>query len=250
MKSDAILLDHQVGAFIGQRRRQSIWPVKNKWWCAGMVICLEQGANDCVWSSWCRCHPVICCFIKMQTGLTFLAPVYPGCPGKEAFNRCLSTVLFVFKQETWKLSGKWKLNEQLNSESHWKWNKTNTVVCCFITIMSFYSQSTSKAHISVASCYRNWCLGNWLVRSVNFMQWNRIFYTVYFMLPNLQSQCTEEYYYPFNSLSSRTTWVSLHEKGKPFWILLEQEMMGWQCWTICKSFASRSRQITTPASHH
>jgi len=27
---------------------------------------------------------------------------------------------------------------------------------------------------------------------------------------------------------SRTTWVSRHQKGKPFWILLEQEMMEWQ----------------------
>jgi len=25
-----------------------------------------------------------------------------------------------------------------------------------------------------------------------------------------------------------TTWVIRHQKGKPFWILLEQEMMGWQ----------------------
>jgi len=25
-----------------------------------------------------------------------------------------------------------------------------------------------------------------------------------------------------------TTWLSWHQKGKPFWILLEQEMMGWQ----------------------
>jgi len=30
----------------------------------------------------------------------------------------------------------------------------------------------------------------------------------------------------FNGLSSRTTWASLHQKGKPFCILLEQEMMG------------------------
>ena len=31
------------------------------------------------------------------------------------------------------------------------------------------------------------------------------------------------------------------------------EMMGWQCgisWTICKSFAPRSRQITMPVPHH
>jgi len=34
--------------------------------------------------------------------------------------------------------------------------------------------------------------------------------------------------YPFNGLFSKTAWVSWHQKGKPFWILLEQEMMGWQ----------------------
>ena len=34
--------------------------------------------------------------------------------------------------------------------------------------------------------------------------------------------------HPFNGLSSRTTWVNWHQKGKPFWILLEQEMIGWQ----------------------
>jgi len=32
--------------------------------------------------------------------------------------------------------------------------------------------------------------------------------------------------HPFNGLFSRTTWVSRHQKGKLFWILLEKEMMG------------------------
>jgi len=32
----------------------------------------------------------------------------------------------------------------------------------------------------------------------------------------------------FNGLFSRTTWVSRHQKGKPFWILLKQEIMGWK----------------------
>jgi len=31
---------------------------------------------------------------------------------------------------------------------------------------------------------------------------------------------------PVNGLFSRTTWVSRHQKGKPFWILMKQEMMG------------------------
>jgi len=34
--------------------------------------------------------------------------------------------------------------------------------------------------------------------------------------------------HPFNDLFSRTAWVCWHQKGKPFWILLEQEMMWWQ----------------------
>jgi len=59
-----------------------------------MVICLERGAYDL--------HMVqliplplhlISCFIKIQIGLTFPVPAYPGCPRKEAVKRvslCLS----------------------------------------------------------------------------------------------------------------------------------------------------------------
>ena len=56
----------------------------------------------------------------------------------------------------------------------------------------------------------------------------------------------------FNSLFSRTTCVSQHQKGKPFWILLKQEMMGGSgiSWTTCKSFAPHSKQITMPVPHH
>jgi len=38
------------------------------------------------------------------------------------------------------------------------------------------------------------------------------------------------YYYYHIRLTAffRTTWVSRHQKGTPFWILLEPEMMGWQ----------------------
>jgi len=38
----------------------------------------------CIWSSLRHCHPIISWFIKIHIGLTFLVPVYPGCPGKEA----------------------------------------------------------------------------------------------------------------------------------------------------------------------
>jgi len=32
--------------------------------------------------------------------------------------------------------------------------------------------------------------------------------------------------HPFNDLFLMTTWVNPHQKGKPFWILLEQEIDG------------------------
>ena len=34
--------------------------------------------------------------------------------------------------------------------------------------------------------------------------------------------------HPFNGLFSRTTWVSRHQNGKQFWILMKQDMMEWQ----------------------
>jgi len=52
----------------------------------------------------------------------------------------------------------------------------------------------------------------------------------------------------------RTTWVSRHQKGKPFWILIEQEMMGWQ-WhqldyvqIICTSLQTDNHVITSSIS--
>jgi len=33
-------------------------------------------------------------------------------------------------------------------------------------------------------------------------------------------------YYLCNCIFSMTTWVNWHQKGKPFWILIKQEMMG------------------------
>jgi len=42
------------------------------------------------------------------------------------------------------------------------------------------------------------------------------------------------------------------EKLKPIWILMKQEMMGWQWHQLdhSKSYAPRSRQTTMPAPHH
>jgi len=49
---------------------------KFEWWGAGIVICLQQSANDLHTVQWCHSHPIISCFIKIQNGLTFLVPPY------------------------------------------------------------------------------------------------------------------------------------------------------------------------------
>ena len=57
---------------------------------------------------------------------------------------------------------------------------------------------------------------------------------------------------PLNGLFSRTIWVGRNQKDKPFWIFLKQRWWGGNGigWNIRRSFAPRSRQITTPAPHH
>jgi len=60
----------------------------------------------------------------------------------------------------------------------------------------------------------------------------------------------------FNAFFPRTTWVSRHQKGKPFWILLEQEMIWWQ-WhqldhmqIICTSLQTDNYASTLPLSFY
>jgi len=62
------------------------------------------------------------------------------------------------------------------------------------------------------------------------------------------------YYYirfRLKAFFSRTTWLSWHQKAKPFWILLKQEMMGWQ-WhqldhmqIICTSLQTHNHASTS-----
>jgi len=51
---------------------------KTEWWGAGMVICLERGAD----LHMAQLMPLP--LSKIQIGFTFLVPAYLACPGKEA----------------------------------------------------------------------------------------------------------------------------------------------------------------------
>ena len=68
--------------------RKGIQPVKN-WGCgAGVVICLQRGA-DLHMAQLMPLPLTVFCFSKIQIGFIFLVPAYPGSPEKGPLNRCV-----------------------------------------------------------------------------------------------------------------------------------------------------------------
>ena len=63
--------------------RKGIRPVKTEWWGAGMVICLERGA-DLHMVQLMQLPLTVSCFSKIQIGSTFLVPAHPGSPRQRA----------------------------------------------------------------------------------------------------------------------------------------------------------------------
>jgi len=63
--------------------RKGIRPVKTEWWGAGVVICLEQGA-DLYMAQLMPLPLTVSCFSKIQIGFTFLVLAHPGSPGQRA----------------------------------------------------------------------------------------------------------------------------------------------------------------------
>jgi len=65
--------------------RQEGHPVckKTEWWGAGMVICLERGA-DLHTAQLMPLPLTVSCFSEIQTGFTFLVPAHPRSPGQSA----------------------------------------------------------------------------------------------------------------------------------------------------------------------
>ena len=75
--------------------RKGIWPVKNEWWGADVVICLEWGA-DLHMVQLMPLPLTVSCFSKIQTGFTFLVPAHPGRLGKRAV-KCVYVCLYCKK---------------------------------------------------------------------------------------------------------------------------------------------------------
>ena len=66
--------------------RKGIRPVKTEWWGAGMVVCLERGA-DLHMTQLMPLSLTVSCFSNIQIGFTFLVPAHPGSPGQRAVKR-------------------------------------------------------------------------------------------------------------------------------------------------------------------
>jgi len=63
--------------------RNGIQPVKTEWWGAGVVICLERGA-DLHLAQLMPLPLTVSRFSKIQIGFTFLVLAYPGSLGQRA----------------------------------------------------------------------------------------------------------------------------------------------------------------------
>ena len=59
---------------------------KSEWWGAGVVICLERGA-DLHMAQLMSLPLTVSCFREMQIGFTFLVLDHLGSPGKRAVKR-------------------------------------------------------------------------------------------------------------------------------------------------------------------
>ena len=71
---------------------------KIEWWGVGVVICLEQGADCFIWSSWCHCHPKTpssLASFKSKLVLPFCYRLTHLVPEKRLLNGC-SVVLLIF----------------------------------------------------------------------------------------------------------------------------------------------------------
>jgi len=59
---------------------------KTEWWGAGVVVCLDRGA-DLHMAQLMPLPLTVSCFSKIQNGFTFLVPAHPGGPRQRAIKR-------------------------------------------------------------------------------------------------------------------------------------------------------------------
>ena len=81
--------------------RKGIRPVKTDWWGAGVVVCLERGA-DLHMAQLMPLSLTVSCFSEIQIGFTFLVPSHPGSPGQRPLNLFARIGMLCTERKTWR----------------------------------------------------------------------------------------------------------------------------------------------------
>jgi len=98
--------------------RKGIRPVKTEWWGAGMVVCLERGA-DLHMAQLMPLPLTVCCFSKIQTGFSFMVPAHLGSPRQRVVKRlCVCVPGRFFHKRTLFFTQWKKLAKRLISSYH------------------------------------------------------------------------------------------------------------------------------------
>jgi len=85
---------------------------KTEWWGAGVVICLERGA-DLHGAQLMPLPLTVSCFSKIQIGFTFLVPAHPGSPGQRVIKWvCVSPNRTILEAANRKVKPLWILMKQ------------------------------------------------------------------------------------------------------------------------------------------
>ena len=135
---------------------------KTEWWGAGMVICLELGADLHV----AQLMPLpltVSCFNKIQIVFTFLVPAEPGSPGKRAVKRvCVCGCSQVNKRGKRCLCAMWLQSGTQESAAD-PWAQVSTVhpvgsrqhSSSSVTQVSIYSVSSSCQRPDVGQSHQH-----------------------------------------------------------------------------------------------
>ena len=78
---------------VGRQEGHPVCKKKTEWWGAGVVICLERGA-DLHTAQLMPLPLTVSCFSEIQIDFTFLVPAYLGSPGKGPLNGCVLQRVF------------------------------------------------------------------------------------------------------------------------------------------------------------
>ena len=141
--------------------RKGIRSEKTEWWGAGMVICLERGA-DLHTAQLMPLPLTVSCFSKFQIGFTFLVPAHPDSPRQRAVKRvCVSMWILtrhvdslakycrLFNQQ---LSPVYRTARPLLWTTQWTWCSCRNLFCLFQ--LFYYIVLQSQAVIFVHAQYK------------------------------------------------------------------------------------------------